>query len=474
MKLLLIFAVILFTGVVKSSDDLSHGPVDCAMGSSSCESCHAAYPFCYWCDGKCRQYFGKNFAKLECRGKVMYERCEDNEQMEPDVEEILSMMGSLKKEHKSKPDFSRIEERGNELLTKGKYTSQKSKLKRLLHLLKMLAYVQKVKSQRHHGLVEAATSKPFNSVDNELLKLGENPEMIKNSIKGLYPDKHKSSNSDLDDLLEMVNHKRHKEHSNLEESGKLSASVSAMALNSSKKAKIKTVKHTSASINSEATTLPISTRVPVTTLTNLSTPKETAGNSAKYCQLFEQEDECNGDQDCSWCNILDLCVGRNKEDFKRCTGSKRNEEINAPISDESNVCAGRTSCASCTKKGKCYWCEKTKSCHIYPFFGFIPHNCPTNMWYYKECDVQLAIFIILFPLLMILLSMGIFYVCLRYCYYRRRTLKVQLFEKPEIFEQKKGKKVYFVGGDDEDEELRSEQIRKKYNLPQEKEPLITP
>ena len=116
-----------------------------------------------------------------------------------------------------------LEESGHELLTKGKYTSQKSKLKRLLHLLKMLAYVQKVKSQRHHGLVEAATSKPFNSVDNELLKLGENPEMIENSIKGLYPDKHKSSNSDLDDLLEMVNRKRHKEHSNLEENGKLSA-----------------------------------------------------------------------------------------------------------------------------------------------------------------------------------------------------------------------------------------------------------
>ena len=70
--------------------------------------------------------------------------------------------------------------------------------------------------------------------------------------------------------------------------------------------------------------------------------------------------------------------------------------------------------------------------------------------------------------------MAIFYVCLRYCYYRRKTLKVQLFEKPEIFEKRKGKKVYFVGGDDEDEESRSEQIRKKYNLPQEKEPLISP
>ena len=71
------------------------------------------------------------------------------------------------------------------------------------------------------------------------------------------------------------------------------------------------------------------TRKP-TVYSNLTITKEKATNSEKYCELFEQEDECNGDQDCSWCNILDICVGRNKEDFKRCTGTKRNEEINAP------------------------------------------------------------------------------------------------------------------------------------------------
>ena len=110
-------------------------------------------------------------------------------------------------------------------------------------------------------------------------------------------------------------------------------SVSATTLKSSEKAEIKissAASHTSASVSSEATKLPMSTRGPVAISTNSSTPKETGGNSAKYCQLFEQEDECNGDQDCSWCNMLDLCVGRNKEDFKRCTGSKRNEEINTP------------------------------------------------------------------------------------------------------------------------------------------------
>ena len=133
-----------------------------------------------------------------------------------------------------------------------------------------------------------------------------------------------------------------------------------------------------------------------------------------------------------------------------------------------------TVCSSCTKGGKCYWCEKTKSCHTYPFFGFVPHNCPANQWYYKECDVQLAIFIILFPLIIILIALVVFYFCLRYCYYRKRVLKVPLFEKTGLYEKKQGKKVYFMGADDEDEEIRSEQIRKKYKLPAEKEPLIAP
>ena len=55
--------------------------------------------------------------------------------------------------------------------------------------------------------------------------------------------------------------------------------------------------------------------------------KMTTIRPGKYCELFEQEDECNSDRDCSWCNILDECVGRNKEDFRYCSGDKRNMEI---------------------------------------------------------------------------------------------------------------------------------------------------
>ena len=55
--------------------------------------------------------------------------------------------------------------------------------------------------------------------------------------------------------------------------------------------------------------------------------KTTTIRPGKYCELFEQEDECNSDRDCSWCNILDECVGRNKEDFRYCSGDKRNIAI---------------------------------------------------------------------------------------------------------------------------------------------------
>ena len=72
------------------------------------------------------------------------------------------------------------------------------------------------------------------------------------------------------------------------------------------------------------------TSKPPVTLRNITMSKETTTNSGMYCELFEQEDECNGDKDCSWCNILDVCVGRNKEDFKHCIGDKRNEKINVP------------------------------------------------------------------------------------------------------------------------------------------------
>lgn len=120
MKNLNIFVVISFVTVVKSNENLSHDAVDCGMGSSSCESCRAAYPFCYWCDGKCRQYFGKNIAKIECRGRVMYESCEENSQTEPNVDEMFNILAALKTEHNKGQRLTNI---GKEMIQTAKYRS---------------------------------------------------------------------------------------------------------------------------------------------------------------------------------------------------------------------------------------------------------------------------------------------------------------------------------------------------------------
>ena len=79
----------------------------------------------------------------------------------------------------------------------------------------------------------------------------------------------------------------------------------------------------------ESTKLPRQTSKSAVEHVNTTVPLKKTTRAGSYCELFEQEDECNGDQDCSWCNILDLCIGRNKEDFKHCTGNKRNAEIAA-------------------------------------------------------------------------------------------------------------------------------------------------
>ena len=48
---------------------------------------------------------------------------------------------------------------------------------------------------------------------------------------------------------------------------------------------------------------------------------------SRYCELFEEEDDCNSDKDCSWCNLLDQCFGRNKEDLKLCARNEKRSEV---------------------------------------------------------------------------------------------------------------------------------------------------
>eukprot|EP00795_Rhopilema_esculentum_P013327 gene13327-4173_t len=395
---------------------------------------------------------------------MMYESCETSNANKGSskAEEILELLTALKKQRSKQKELEYFGENGNEV-PPTKSTTNKAKLSRLLKLLKMLAFLKGEKTKNQKVEEEKPMhqqNKVFNA--NGELEIEGNGEESSQSQK-LTSVKHTSSSAgDLESLFNMVskvkgtNTTQNKVEKVFHERQK-AVTTSAVP---------KTHDHTTA-IESRTTKMKI---FPATNATVIPSRTTKAG---RYCELFEQEDECNSDKDCSWCNILDECVGRNKEDFRYCAGDKRNADLDQQSDPE--MCSAMKSCSSCTKRGKCFWCEKTKSCHIYPFFGYIPHNCPANMWYYKECDVQLAIFIILFPLLMILLCMVVFYFCLRFCYYRKKMLKVQLFEKPELFERRKGKKVYFVGGDEEDdEESRSEQIRKKYNLPHEKEPLISP
>ena len=84
--------------IILAIDTDSHGPVDCSMGSSSCESCQAAYPFCYWCDGICQRYYGKEIAKIECKGIVMYGSCSGKLRERSRIEDMLKMLADMKKE----------------------------------------------------------------------------------------------------------------------------------------------------------------------------------------------------------------------------------------------------------------------------------------------------------------------------------------------------------------------------------------
>ena len=69
------------------------------------------------------------------------------------------------------------------------------------------------------------------------------------------------------------------------------------------------------------------TKMKIISATNATVIPSRTTKAGRYCELFEQEDECNSDKDCSWCNILDECVGRNKEDFQYCAGDKRNADL---------------------------------------------------------------------------------------------------------------------------------------------------
>lgn len=102
---LFILGLILSSKIASAINTDSHGPVDCSMGSSSCESCQAAYPFCYWCDGICQRYYGKEIAKIECKGIVMYGTCSSKLKERSRIEDMLKILAATKKERADEKQF---------------------------------------------------------------------------------------------------------------------------------------------------------------------------------------------------------------------------------------------------------------------------------------------------------------------------------------------------------------------------------
>ena len=98
MSNLFILGLVLVLKIASAIKTGSHGPVDCAMGSSSCESCQAAYPFCYWCDGTCQRYYGREIAKIKCKGEVMYQSCNSKLKEQSRIEDMLKLLAATKKE----------------------------------------------------------------------------------------------------------------------------------------------------------------------------------------------------------------------------------------------------------------------------------------------------------------------------------------------------------------------------------------
>ena len=98
--------VICFVPLTYSVD---HGPVDCSMGSRSCDSCHAAYPFCYWCDGQCRRYYGKKIAEIECPDQIMYESCTPKENSNARLDKMMQLLSSVKGKHSSSIPFEQTQ-----------------------------------------------------------------------------------------------------------------------------------------------------------------------------------------------------------------------------------------------------------------------------------------------------------------------------------------------------------------------------
>lgn len=478
--------------------------VDCACSDHySCETC-AAYEACYWCSSsmKCEDYYEEKFSDIICPKKWVQHQslcpASRNQQglnFQSNASPVETLLGN-----------NGVKQSENYL----RHGENNEDLKDLLRKLLLLKLLRKIKSVGTSSLSSQETEmlNQLTNLRNGGVSVDPMPALTTTTTT--TTTKATDISSEIKKLLSIL-----QRNSNEKESV---VATTALTMTSTKK---KVTSKITGSIDNKTTTVlpfvnitsekakgkellngslflkktneqnagviyeekkPLSLNKP-TSKTSLATKLAVKSNTAKmntvkpsklinFCTIYEDIGVCNSDHNCTWCNTRDTCIRRSDNEYKGCVDASVNMKDDKYGLDR---CLALKNCKKCVENNKCYWCDVSKSCHTYPFFGYVPQSCGGD-WYVKQCDVQLAVIIIVLPLIIILLAMVTFYFCLKYCYYRRKILRVPLFEKPGVFDYRKDKKVYYVNPEDEssDTEMAVEKIRKKYRLPVEREPLIDP
>ena len=372
-----IIGMLLFIALLLSSMD-GLDPVegiDCSMGSSSCDSCHAAHPFCYWCDAnsegnQCLRYYDDNFAKLECPSGYRFQSCADSSQ-KAKLDRMLKLLLELKKNRQGA--FSNTNENtglGGGYVEPTKSTSllgsylnegaRSSRIQRIMKLLKVLRLIQEKNNyEPEHGY---SNEREHTSVDSHNRMNTYQAESNTAKSKATKPNLSKSaSNSDLDSLLKLVaemkttmsptTHGSNNDKKSTEnKKGKHLSLVKQLATakdisNSVKHVETSTEKPTRLQ-HKVSSTVTLYNNIVGPVHTNNTRPKSKSSErvvitlsnktlsadrlktmKSKYCVVYEEEDNCNSDQNCSWCNILSECIGRTTNDYQYCfENNKRSSE----------------------------------------------------------------------------------------------------------------------------------------------------
>ncbi|XP_004207854.3 uncharacterized protein LOC101235491 [Hydra vulgaris] len=477
-----LFCIILWIGVL----GVIHAQTiaECSDAESSCARC-LQNPACTWCNnvngGSC---IPSDTSSLFCPEQSYHIQCPSNENSNNEkLENIFQLLSNLKSFQSQPKPKQFIENSYNfnaDSEVQEKDTSSTSELTELLHKLMLLKLLRKLKQSggslsddERTLLIELTNSSP-----GIIKTTAITPRSLKSII----------SQPTNEPLLHLINDKENDKTIQISTAISNFPDFSSKIVSTPSSVMSERLASTVQYLYNEKPLLPIdhyetvnvdyseseNNRVfkvnKLQTLNSFISEKENV--NIVYCPFIKESKNCNIKENCTWCNTMDSCISRTSNDYKLCVESK------SKMTDGEfglDTCLSLSSCKKCVSNEKCYWCEQSKSCHTYPFFGFLPQSCEGD-WYVKQCDVQLAVVVIVLPLMIILIALITFYFCLKYCYYRKKVLRVPLFEKPGVFDYRKDKKVYYVNPDDESstDEFAAEKFRKKFRLPMEREPLIDP